>query len=56
MSKQPIELAWQQSQPISSFFKTCLKTLSVKQPIETIKQLVVFPLLYKTLFFQKDFI
>ena len=28
------------------------KSLSVKQPIETIKQLVVFPLLCKTLFFK----
>jgi len=32
------------------------KTLSVKQPIETIKQQVVFSLLWKTLFFQKNLI
>jgi len=36
--------------------KPVSKTLSVKQPIEMIKQLVVFPLLCKTLFCKKDLI
>ena len=38
-----------------AFSKPVLKILSVKQSIETIKQDVVFPLLWKTLFFSKGF-
>jgi len=44
-SKQPIELVWQQSQRSQIASNPFQKPLSVKQPIETIKQLVVFPLL-----------
>jgi len=39
-----------QVKQLQTLFK---KTLSVKQPIETTKQQVVFPLLYKTIFFKK---
>jgi len=52
-SKQPIELVLQQIQPSQTASNPFQKSLSVKQPIETIKQLVVFPLLYKTIFFKK---
>jgi len=51
--KQPIELVWQQSQPSQKTSTPFKKPLIVKQPIETLKQLVVFPLLYKTIFFKK---
>jgi len=36
-----------------SFVNPVSKTLSVKQSIKTIKQLVIFPLLCKTLFFKR---
>jgi len=51
--EQPIELVRQQSQPSQKASNPFKKPLSVKQSIETIKQLVVFPLLYKTIFFKK---
>ena len=35
LSKQPIELVWQQSQPNTNMPKPVSKTLSMKQPIET---------------------
>jgi len=42
-----LDIKVNQNQTVSNPFQN---PPSVKQPIETIKQLVVFPLLYKTLF------
>ena len=39
----------------SNNFKPFSKLLSVKQPIQSIKQQVVFPLLYKAISFKKGF-
>ena len=46
-------MVWQQSQPSQTTSNLFQKPLSIKQSIETIKQLIVFPLLYKTIFFKK---
>ena len=53
LSKQPIELVWQQSQPKSNCFKLFQKLISVKQSIETIKQLAVFPFLFENISFKR---
>jgi len=52
-SKQSIELVWHQSQPSQTVSNPFQKPLSNKLPIEMTKQQVVFPLLYKTIFFKK---
>jgi len=47
-------LVWQLSQPNLNSFQPFQKLLIVKQPVDSIKQQVVFHLVRKTLYFKKD--
>jgi len=53
-ANQPIELTLMAKSVNFSFFKSFSKQLSVKQPIEMLKQQVVFHYFEKQLFFERS--